>query len=61
MKAYYCKICDKTIHHKSRNRHNKIKRQYFMKNYETNIYNYKDIVWGDVEKLLHDRIDSHNN
>ena len=32
-----------------------------MKNYVTNIYNYNDIVWGDVEKILHERIDSHKN
>ena len=32
-----------------------------MKNYVTNFYNYNDIVWGDVEKILHERIDSHNN
>ena len=27
-----------------------------MKNYVTNIYNYNDIVWGDVEKILHENI-----
>ena len=61
MKAYYCKLCDKTIIHKSRKRNNKTKRHYFMKNYVKNFYNYNDIAWGDVEKILHERIDSHNN
>ena len=61
MKAYFCKICDKTINHKSRNRHNKTKRHYIMKNYVTNIYNYNDIVWADVEKILHENIVSHSN
>ena len=32
-----------------------------MKNYGTNIHNYNDIVWGDVEKILHENINSHNN
>ena len=32
-----------------------------MKNYETNIYKYNDIVWGDVEKILRENIISHNN
>ena len=32
-----------------------------MKNFVTNIYKYNDIVWGDVEKLLHENIISHNN
>ena len=58
---YYCKTCDKTINHKSKNRHNKTKGQYFMKNYVTNIYNYNDIVWDDVETTLHENIISHNN
>ena len=31
-----------------------------MKNYVTNIYNYNDIVWGDVEKILHENIFNHN-
>ena len=57
---YFCNICDKTINHKSRNKHNETKRQYFMKNYVTNIYNYNDIVWDDVEKILHENVISHN-
>ena len=32
-----------------------------MKNYVTNIYKYNDIVWGDVEKVVHENIISHNN
>ena len=28
---YYCKICDKTINHISKNKHNKTKRHYLMK------------------------------
>ena len=32
-----------------------------MKNYVTNICKYNDIVWGDVEKILHENIISHNN
>ena len=31
-----------------------------MKNYVTNNYNYDDIVWDDVEKILHENIISHN-
>ena len=57
----FCKICDKTKNYKSRNRHNKTKRHYFTKNCVTNLYRYNDIVWGDVEKILHEKIDSHNN
>ena len=59
--GYYCEICDKTIINKSRNKHNKTKRHYFMKNYVTNIYKYIDIVRVDVEKILHENIISHNN
>ena len=58
---YYCNICDKTINHKSKNRHNKTKGHYFMKKYVTNNYNYIDIVWDDVETTLHENIISHNN
>ena len=59
--TYHCNICDKSINRKSRNKHNKLKRHYFMKkNYVTNIYNYNDIVWDDVEKILHENIISHN-
>ena len=58
---YYCNICDESINHKPRNKHNKLKRHYSMKNYVTNIYNYKDIVWDDVEKILHENIVSPNN
>ena len=32
-----------------------------MKKYVTKIYNYFDNVWGDVEKILHEKIISHNN
>ena len=32
-----------------------------MKIYVTNIYKYNDIVWGDVEKILHENIISPNN
>ena len=60
MKTFYCNICDKTINRISRNSHNKTERHYFMKNYVKNMYNCNDIVWGDVEKILHERIDSHN-
>ena len=58
---YYCAICDRSISDKQRNKHNKTKRHYFMKNYVTIIYKYNDIVWGDVEKILHENIISHNN
>ena len=58
---YYCNICDKTINHKSEYSHNKTKNHYFMKNYVTNLYNYNDIVWGDVENILHENIFSHDN
>ena len=37
------------------------KRHYFMKNYVTNIYKYNDIVWSNVEKILHENIIGHNN
>ena len=58
---YYCAICDRSISDKHRNKHNKTKRHKFMKNYVTNIYKYNDIVWGDVEKNLHENFISHNN
>ena len=58
---YFCKICDKTIINKPRNKHNKTKSLYFRKNYVTNIYNYNDIVWGDVENIVHENILSHDN
>ena len=29
--SYYCNICDKSINHKSKKRHIKTKRHYFMK------------------------------
>ena len=32
-----------------------------MKVYVTNTYNYNDIVWDDVEQILHENIISHNN
>ena len=59
--SYYCEICDKTKNDKSRNRHNKTKGHYFMKKYVTNIYDYNDIVWGDVENILHEIIIRHSN
>ena len=58
---YYCAICDRLISDKHRNKHDKTKRHYFMKNYVTNIYKYNDIVWGDVEKILRENIISRNN
>ena len=58
---YYCEICNKSIKDKPRNKHNKTKSHYFMKNYVTNIYNYNYIVWGDVENILHENIISHDN
>ena len=58
---YYCAICDRSINLKSKNRHNKTKRHYFMENYVTNTYNYNDIVWDDVEKIFHENIIGHNN
>ena len=50
---YYYNICDKSINDQPRTKHIKTKRHCFMKNYVTNTYNYKDIVWEDVEKILH--------
>ena len=32
-----------------------------MKNYVTNIYNYSDIIWSDVENILRDNIVNHKN
>ena len=58
---YYCNICDKSINDKPRHKHNKTKSHYFLKNYVTNNYNYNDIVWGDVENILHENIISHDN
>ena len=58
---FYCKICEKTINQKSKNRHYKTKRHYFMKNYVKNTFNYNDIVWDDVEEILHENIISHKN
>ena len=58
---YYCAICDRSINYKHRNKHDKTKRHYFMKNFVTNNYNYNNIIWGDVEKILHENIISHNN
>ena len=31
-----------------------------MKNYVTNTYNFNDIVRDDVEKILHEKVISHN-
>ena len=61
MKVFYCEICDKTIINKPRNKHNKTKSHDFMKNYVTNNYNYNDIVWDDVENIIHDNIIIHKN
>ena len=61
MDYYYCIICDRSINDKPRNKHNKTKSYYFMKNYVTNIYIYNIIVWDDVENILHENIISHNN
>ena len=58
---YYCAIDDRLISDKHKNKHNKTKRHYFMKNYVTNIYMYNHIVWGDVKKILHENIISHKN
>ena len=58
---YFCVICDRSINYKHRNKHNKTRRHYFMKNFVTNLYKYNDIVWGDIEKILHENIISHNN
>ena len=59
--AFYCNICDKSINHFSKKRHNKTKRHYFMKKFVTIIYNYNDFVWDDVETTLHENIISHTN
>ena len=59
--SYYCNLCDKTINHKFKNRHNETKRHYFTKIYVTNTFKYNDFVWGDVEKIFHENIISHNN
>ena len=61
MNVFYCQICDKSINHKSKNRHNKTKSHDFLKNYVTNNYNYNDIVWDDVEIIIHDNIINHKN
>ena len=58
--SYYCERCHKTINHKSKSRHIKTKRHYFMKTYVTNTYNYSDIVWDYDEQMLHENIISHN-
>ena len=58
---YYCAICDRSINYKHRNKHDRTKRHYFMKNYLTNFYKYNDIVWGDVEKILHENIISNSS
>ena len=58
---FYCEICDKKIINKSRNGHYKNKNHDYTKNYVTNIYNYSDIIWDDVENIIHDNIISHNN
>ena len=58
---YCCAICDRSINYEHRNKHDKTKRHYFMKNYVTNIYKYNDIVLGDVEKILHENIISNSN
>ena len=53
---FYCEICIKKIINKSRNQHDKTKIHDYMKNYVTNIYNYSDIVWDDVENIIQDNI-----
>ena len=58
---YFCAICDKSINLKSKNRHNKTKRHYFMKNYVATFYHHNDFVWEDVESILHENINSHNS
>ena len=58
---YYCAICDRSINYRHRNKHKKTKRHYFLKNFVINIYKYNDILWGDVEKILHENIIDHNN
>ena len=58
---YYCNICDKSINYKPRNKHNKTKRHYFMKNHATIFYKYNDNVSDDVEKILHENIIGHIN
>ena len=58
---FYCEICDKRIINKSRNKHHKTKSHDFMENYVTNIYNYSDIIWSDVENILRDNIIIHKN
>ena len=44
MKVFYCEICDKTINHKSKNRHIQTKSHYSMNEYVTNIYRYNDFA-----------------
>ena len=61
MKVLYCEICDKTISNKPRKKHNRTESHDFMKNYVTNNYNYNDIVWDDVEDIIHDNIIIHKN
>ena len=61
MNVFYCEICDEKINYKSKNKNNKTKGHYFMKNYVTNIYNYNNIVWVDVENILHENINSQDN
>ena len=60
MKVFHFKICDKTMNRKSRKRHNKTKRHYFLKIYVANTYNYNDVFLDDVEEILHENIISHN-
>ena len=43
---YYCAICDRSIYYKHRNKNDKTKRHYFMKNYVTNNHKYNDILLG---------------
>ena len=61
MKVFYCQICDKSINHKSKIRHIKTESHDSMKNYVINNYNYNDIVWGDVENIIHYNIIFHKN
>ena len=59
MNMFYCDICDKRIINKCKNKHDKTESHYFLKNFVTNIYNYKNIVWDDVENVIHDNIITH--
>ena len=61
MKVFYCEIYDKTKFNKPKKKHKKTKSHDFMKNYVINSYIYNDIVWDDVENIIHDDIIIHKN